>query len=416
MELKLKELEEENKKLFAYIQELESGNKKKIEEEIPKVHRPGLTNDEISRYSRHLLLPEIGVKGQEKICRGSVLVVGAGGLGSPCLLYLAASGVGRIGIVDFDKVDKSNLHRQIIHTESREGLSKAISAKISMLAINSKLNIELHDQPFNEVNGLDLVKDYDVVIDASDNVTTRYLVNDACVLSKKPLVSGSAVRIEGQLTVYNYKNGPCYRCLFPRPPPPETVTNCSDGGVLGVVPGIIGSLQALEALKILMDVNGVLTSRLLTFNGMTSTFRNLTIRSRQSKCEICGDAPIINSLIPYEVSCAKPEVESPSKNRIAWKEYMEESKKDHLLLDVRASVQFAILSFPNAMNIPLDQLETHMEVLRKETRPVYVVCRRGIASMSATRLLLAHGFENVVNIDGGYTRFAKDIDSTFPTY
>ena len=257
-------------------------------------------------------------------------------------------------MVDFDVVDKSNLHRQIIHPEAREGISKVLSAKLSCLALNSTIKVEIFNEPFNEKNGLELVKNFDVVIDASDNVTTRYLVNDACILSKKPLVSASSVRVEGQLTVYGFGKGPCYRCLFPEPPPAETVTNCSDGGVLGVIPGIMGCLQALEVQKILMKKSEeeILSSRMLLFNGTKCTFRNVKLRSKLSKCKLCGDNPTIKDLIPYNISCENPVNNLSEKNRISVEEYKKilESKEDHILIDVRVPVQYDICKLPNAQS------------------------------------------------------------------
>jgi adenylyltransferase and sulfurtransferase len=339
--------------------------------------------------------------------------------GSPAALYLAAAGVGRIGLVDFDLVDKSNLHRQVIHPENREGIPKVLSAKLSCLSLNSSIQVETYQTPFNEKNGMELVKKYDVVIDASDNVTTRYLVNDACILSGKPLVSASAVRVEGQMTVYGHNGGPCYRCLFPEPPPPETVTNCSDGGVLGVVPGVMGCLQALEAQKILMGKSDVLSSRMLLFNGSTCTFKNAKLRSKVSRCKLCGDNPTIKELIPYTISCETKKNELSENNRISVEDYKKlmDSKEPHLLIDVRVPVQYDICSLPGAQNFPLQNLnQDQIKEIESKNLPIYVVCRRGIASLSATELFLKYGVENVKNIDGGITRWTNVVDKNFPIY
>ncbi|KAL9654805.1 hypothetical protein ABK040_008598 [Willaertia magna] len=484
-EEKLKALELENERLREYVRQLEEKlarngltkeelniiNKEKVEQSAEKKEEKNgvheivnnylynesgneLTNEQIARFSRHLLLPEIGVKRQAKLCKGSVLIVGAGGLGSPAALYLAAAGVGRIGFVDFDVVDTSNLHRQVIHNEHRNGMLKTLSAKLSCINMNSKADIQCYNEPFTEQNGLDLVKQYDVVMDASDNVTTRYLVNDACVLAGKPLVSGSAVRFEGQLTIYNYRKGdvegPCYRCLYPQPPPPETVTSCSDGGVLGVVPGIIGCLQALEVIKLLMGLDDeesktknhcdLLVKKMLMFNAKTCSFRTANVRGRKENCDVCGKCPTITTLSPVsQPVCLDKRPSNPSdalskENRITATEYesllKQEGFKNHVLLDVRDSVQFDIARLPNAVNVPLKQLqkdEKSFDVIRNEIHkqsentendkdyPIYVMCRRGIASVSATKLLLEKGYKNVKNIDGGVNSW-RQVDKEFPMY
>jgi adenylyltransferase/sulfurtransferase len=421
-------------------QEYENGNKNEMKQ---RYNNRLLTNEQIGRFSRHLLLPDIGVKRQAKLCASSALIIGAGGLGSPCAMYLVSAGIGRIGLVDFDVVDKSNLHRQVIHNELREGMSKVQSAAITCRNLNSNCVVETYDEPFNPKNGLGIVRRYDLVIDASDNVSTRYLVNDACVLAGKPLVSGSAVRLEGQLTVYNYKqketNCPCYRCLFPIPPPPETVTNCSEGGVMGVVPGVIGVLQALEAQKILMEMDdpadGILYRRMLLFQAKTCTFKNVKIRGRKVDCAVCGDNPTIKELVSYDdiLACAtkKPVAlnDLPAQHRITCQEYNNiRNSINHLLLDVRDPIQFEIASVEGAVNIPLKQLISEFESIRTmvsnrkdvsdiDEYPIYVMCRRGIASVTATKLLLNEaGFKNVRNIDGGITEWRKSVDTNFPTY
>jgi len=395
--------------------------------------------EEIQRYSRHLILPGVGIKGQEAICKGSVLVVGVGGLGSPVCLYLAAAGVGRIGLVDYDKVDKSNLHRQVIHTEMSEGLSKVESAKSSILKINSSINVETHDSAFTVENGLNLVNSYDVVVDCSDNISTRYLVNDACVLCKKPLVSGSALGVEGHLTVYNLTvDTPCYRCLFPDPPPLETIGNCSDNGVLGIVPGIIGSLQALEVQKILMGKKPnleILSNRMLFFNGMTCIFRNVNLRSRVARCEVCGKNPSIFELKEVLNSKAQTcnnnqqlqmiDVIVPEENRIVVEHLRkvlddgQSMKGSFLLIDVRPEVQYDICHLPDSINIPLKNLKEQIDEFRHHDEkrfPIYVICRRGISSMKATHLLLEHGLKNVYNVNGGLQQWSNIVDKQFPLY
>eukprot|EP01133_Synstelium_polycarpum_P001525 gene1525-1781_t len=268
-----------------------------------------LDNDQVERYGRQLITPGIGVEGQSRLVKGSVLVVGAGGLGCPVAMYLAASGVGRIGIVDYDEVEKSNLHRQIAHKESSCGQPKAESLAASMRELNSDIIVEPHVTTFTSETAMDLVLQYDIVVDASDNVATRYLANDACILASRPLISGSALKWEGQVTVYGYgENCPCYRCLFPQPPPQSAVTKCSDGGVLGPIVGVIGSLQALEAIKVLagFEVTNVLSSRLLIYDGRTCSFRTVRIRGRQADCAVCGDNRTIDKLIDYTQFCQSP--------------------------------------------------------------------------------------------------------------
>ncbi len=362
-------------------------------------------------------------------------MVGLGGLGSPCALYLAAAGVGKLGFVDFDRVDTSNLHRQIIHTENRQGMFKVESAKMACLAMNSSIQIETYTDGFQVHNALELVQQYDVIVDCSDNVTTRYMVNDACVLCNKPLVSASSVRMEGQLTVYHYdEQCPCYRCLFPNPPPAETVTNCSDGGVLGVAPGIMGSLQALEVQKILMGMKeGVLARKMILFNAKETSFRTIKLRNRQENCAICGKNPTITSIQSVEsVNCLNiPKITLEEQNRISTVEYNEklyDKNVPHLLLDVREKHQYDICCLEQSINIPLKQLsqniekveelikEKHGDEISPKDFPIYVVCRRGIASVSGTKILLDNGFTNVKNIDGGVTSWKVHVDENFPGY
>jgi adenylyltransferase/sulfurtransferase len=315
----------------------------------------------ISRYSRQLILDDIGTDGQLGLLHGSVLVVGAGGLGSPAILYLAAAGVGRIGIVDHDTVEISNLQRQIIHTEHSEGVSKADSARDSAHKLNSTCAYMTYPVLLDAQNAKEIISEYNVVLDCTDNVATRYLLNDACLLLGKPLVSGSALRMDGQLTVYGYKEGPCYRCLFPVPPPPETVTNCSDGGIVGAVTGIIGSLQALEAMKILTGKSPAYTQKLLLFEGHTGVFRTIRLRGKNATCDLCGERPMIKDLLPnYPLFCgAGPHDKTVSldlldeKDKISCKELssnLDQSSHSIILLDVRESVQYRICSLPGSLS------------------------------------------------------------------
>ncbi|XP_041350607.1 adenylyltransferase and sulfurtransferase MOCS3-like [Gigantopelta aegis] len=398
-----------------------------------------LNNEDIGRYSRQLILPEIGVRGQLKLKSSSVLIVGAGGLGCPAAIYLTAAGIGKLGLVDFDEVEINNLHRQVLHTEDRLGVSKVISAAQSCKRLNSSVVFVPYRLQLNSQNALQIIKHYDVVLDATDNVATRYLLNDACVLTKKPLVSGSALRFEGQLTVYNYQGGPCYRCLYPKPPPPETVTNCSDGGVLGVVPGIIGCLEALEAIKIVANIGTTYFQRLLLFDALDLSFRTIKLRPHQPTCLVCGDKPTITELIDYEQFCgARATDKDRSKNiltsdeRISVKRYKEMLERNipHLLIDVRTPVEMEICQLPHtAINIPMDSVGKEESVNRikeeiksqmtEDSLPVILVCRRGNDSQTAVRTLqekLKDSNITVKDIQGGLTAWAKQVDNNFPVY
>uniref|UniRef100_A0A671QHG4 Adenylyltransferase and sulfurtransferase MOCS3 n=1 Tax=Sinocyclocheilus anshuiensis TaxID=1608454 RepID=A0A671QHG4_9TELE len=369
-----------------------------------------LNNDDIMRYSRQLLLPELGVKGQVAISNISVLVVGCGGLGCPVAQYLAAAGVGRLGLLDYDVVELSNLHRQVLHTELTQGQPKALSAAQAISRLNSTVQY------------------------CSDNVPTRYLVNDACVLTGKPLVSASALRMEGQLTVYNCRGGPCYRCLYPTPPPPETVTNCSDGGVLGVVPGIMGCLQALEVLKIASGQESSFEKQLLIFDGQEGRFRSIRLRSKQTECAVCGETPTVTELQDYEQFCGSAATDKcrrlnllTKEQRVSIQEYKAilDSSAPHLLLDVRPKVEVDICHLPISINIPLSSLE---DKKRSFTLYVYlyclvvfVVCKLGNDSQKAVQLLEKMSGQEieqvtVKDVSGGLMAWANKIDPSFPQY
>ncbi|TRY92835.1 hypothetical protein DNTS_024900 [Danionella cerebrum] len=403
-----------------------------------------LNNDDIMRYSRQLLIPELGVKGQIALSNISVLVVGCGGLGCPLAQYLAAAGIGRLGLLDYDVVELSNLHRQVLHSEQAQGQPKALSAAQSISRLNSRVQCVPYQLQLSRNNALQLVQQFDIVADCSDNVPTRYLVNDACVLTGKPLVSASALRMEGQLTVYNYKGSPCYRCLFPSPPPPETVTNCSDGGVLGVVPGIMGCLQALEVLKIASGQESSLAQQLLMFDAQDGRFRSIRLRSRRLDCVVCGEAPSVTELQDYEEFCGSAATDKCRRlnllnreQRVSVQEYKAilEHSVPHLLLDVRPKVEVDICSLPHSINIPLASLEQkkeeHMALLQEKiyelkqqmnnTSPVqvFVLCKLGNDSQKAVRLLeeLTGGGElELKDVSGGLMAWAQKIDLTFPQY
>nr|GEV45315.1 adenylyltransferase and sulfurtransferase MOCS3 [Tanacetum cinerariifolium] len=373
-----------------------------------------LSADSIYRYSRQLLLPSFGVQAQSNLLKSSILVIGAGGLGSPALLYLAACGVGKLGMADHDVVELNNLHRQIIHGEAYIGRSKVESAAAACRSINSTIEVVEHREALRTSNALEIVSKYDIVIDATDNAPSRYLISDCCVLLGKPLVSGAALGLEGQLAVYNYKGGPCYRCLFPTPPPTTACQRCSDSGVLGVVPGVIGCLQALEAIKVASLVGEPLSERMLLFDALSARIRIVKIRGRSSQCKACGENPTLTQdnfqQFDYENFTQSPLSAAPLKlklltpdSRISSKEYNEVVKKGepHILIDVRPSHHYKIVSLPKSMNVPLASLE---------------VCRRGNDSQRAVDLLHKAGFTSAKDIVGGLESWAHDVDQRFPTY
>nr|XP_028684343.1 adenylyltransferase and sulfurtransferase MOCS3 [Macaca mulatta] len=406
-----------------------------------------LSPDEILRYSRQLVLPELGVHGQLRLATASVLVVGCGGLGCPLAQYLAAAGVGRLGLVDYDVVEMSNLARQVLHGEALAGQAKALSAAASLRRLNSAVECVPYTQALTPATALDLVRRYDVVADCSDNVPTRYLINDACVLAGRPLVSASALRFEGQITVYHYDGGPCYRCIFPQPPPAETVTNCADGGVFGVVTGILGCLQALEVLKITAGLGPSYSGSLLLFDALRGHFRCIRLRSRRLDCAVCGERPTVTDLLDYEAFCGSSATDkcrslqllSPEE-RISVTDYKRvlDSGASHLLLDVRPQVEVDICRLPHALHIPLKHLERRdgesLKLLKEAiwegkqstqeeaAVPIYVICKLGNDSQKAVKVLqsLAAAQEldslTVRDVVGGLMAWAAKIDGTFPQY
>ena len=371
-----------------------------------------LTPAQSARYARHLSLPEFGAAGQEKLLKSSVLIIGAGGLGSPLCLYLAAAGVGRIGIMDFDAVDPSNLQRQIIHRTQDVGTNKALSAKRGITDLNPEVVVETYQEGITSANALDLVAKYDVVIDGTDNFPTRYLVNDACVMLGKVNIYGSIYRFEGQATVFDSRtgadgkrHGPCYRCLYPEPPSPGEVPSCAEGGVLGVLPGIVAMVQATEAIKAITGIGRPLTGRLLRYDAMNMQFRELRIR-RDKACPVCGDHPTVTSLIDYEQFCGmrRGEAEAPAAVEISSADYeaMRERGDDHLLLDVREAFELGICQIEGNVNIPLGQLPARLgELAAWKDRLVVCQCKSGRRSMKALDTLQKHGFRKLVNLQGG---------------
>ena len=381
-----------------------------------------LSKQELSRYARHLALPEVGIKGQEKIKQGKVLVVGAGGLGSPALMYLAAAGVGTIGIADFDKVEENNLQRQIIHNSKDIGINKTESSKKAILDLNPNVKVEAYDEKLNSKNALKVVKNYDVVIDGSDNFPTRYLVNDACVLSKKPLVYGSIFRFEGHASVFNCDNGPCYRCLFPNPPPRDAVPSCAEAGVLGVLPGIIGTIQATEALKILLGIGETLSGRFLVYDALSMAFRELKL-SKNRNCPICGESPRIKELMDYEEFCNMKEEEEKSleKDEISVRQLknMIDDHEDFVLIDVREEYEWDICKIEGAKLIPMSQIMNHnigiLENIEKGKK-IVLHCHTGARSAAVLQILKNKGFKNLKNLVGGIDAWSNEIDPEVQVY
>ncbi|CAH0552977.1 unnamed protein product [Brassicogethes aeneus] len=392
-----------------------------------------LSTGEVVRYSRQIIMPSFTVDGQKSLKNSKLLIVGVGGLGCPAALYLAAAGIGHITLLDYDEVELSNLHRQILHNEFDVRSNKVDSAFKKLKRINRHITVEPINIHVNSSSITEIISKtkYNVVIDGSDNVATRYLLNDVCVLNKIPLVSGSALQMEGQLTVYNYNGGPCYRCLFPVPPPAYTVTNCGDGGVLGPIPGTIGVLQALEAIKILTKTPGVLCGRLLLFDGSNTTFRNIKLRPRNKSCAVCGDSPTVTSLIDYEQFCGASAHDNVINIDILKTNQNTDIKsivnaKNNIIIDVRPKIEYQMCRLPNTTNIPLNDLkkEKHLDKVKdiletsKET-DVFVLCRRGNDSQRAI-VLFKEKFSslpiNFINVSGGLHSYSKHVDPSFPAY
>ncbi len=379
-----------------------------------------LSNEEIARYSRHLIMPEVGMAGQRRLKQGSVLLIGTGGLGSPLALYLAAAGVGHIGLVDFDVVDASNLQRQIVHGTSTVGIAKTESAKRRLQDLNPYIEITTYETRITSQNALDLMRPYDVIVDGTDNFPTRYLTNDACVLLGKPNVYGSIFRFEGQATVFSTRDGgPCYRCLYPEPPPPGLVPSCAEGGVLGVLPGVIGTIQATEVIKLLTGIGEPLIGRLLLYDALSMRFRELKLR-RNPSCPVCGDHPTITELIDYEQFCGIVPEEQTLSNQfeITPRELAEwlERPDRPFLLDVRNPYEVAIASIPGTDKlIPIDQLPERINEL-DPSREMVVYCRSGARSGRAVELLKSVGFRKVKNLVGGILRWADEVDPSLPKY
>jgi molybdopterin/thiamine biosynthesis adenylyltransferase/rhodanese-related sulfurtransferase len=396
---------------------------------------PKLTNDEIARYSRHLILPEVGMEGQQKLKAAKVLCIGTGGLGAPLAMYLAAAGVGTIGLVDFDVVDTSNLQRQIIHTTATVGMLKNDSAELMLKGLNPNLNVIKHNTMLTSANALDILKDYDVIADGTDNFQTRYLVNDACVLLGKPNAYASIYRFEGQASIFGAPAGPCYRCLYPEPPPPGLVPSCAEGGVLGILPGLLGVIQATETIKLILGIGEPLIGRLLLVDALGMNFRTLKLR-KNPECPVCSANPTLTELIDYDQFCGieKPTSVGPlevSRDKAvadlpvvdgipqisveALKQKLD-AKEDVFVLDVREPHEYQIVNL-GAPLIPVGELPNRVgELAAQKDREIVVHCKTGGRSQKAALALKQAGFTNVSNLTGGITAWAEKIDPSLPKY
>jgi molybdopterin/thiamine biosynthesis adenylyltransferase/rhodanese-related sulfurtransferase len=380
-----------------------------------------LSHSEILRYSRHLLMPEVGLEGQQKLKQASVLVIGTGGLGSPVAMYLAAAGVGRLGLVDYDIVDFTNLQRQIVHGTQRLGERKVISARDRLLDINPSIQIDVYDEPYTSENAMSISEPYDVIVDGTDNFPTRYLVNDVCVLSGKPDVFGSIFRFEGQLSVFWAEKGPCYRCLFPEPPPPGLVPSCAEGGVFGVLPGTIGTLQATEALKLILGIGEPMIGKLLLFDALGMDFDEVRLK-KNPDCKVCSDHPEVTELIDYEEFCGVPGHDRPE-SRLATEWEIDardlaarlQNGERIRLIDVREPHELQISHIDGAELIPLGTLAGRMNEL-DSAEEIVLLCKAGGRSAQALQLLAGAGFRKIKNLHGGINAWVREVDQSQPVY
>ncbi len=382
-----------------------------------------LTQDEILRYSRHLIMPEVGVEGQEKLKAAKVLLIGTGGLGSPAALYLSAAGVGTLGLVDFDVVDFSNMQRQIIHSTSSINKPKVESARDRIREINPNINVLTFNERLTKENIMRIIKDFDIILDGTDNFQTRYLVNDACVFTKKPFVYGSIFRFDGQATVFYPGKGPCYRCLFAEPPPPGMVPSCAEGGVLGILPGVIGVIQATEVIKLIIGKGEPLIGRLMLYDALKMNFREVKFR-RNPKCPVCGDSPTVTELIDYDAFCgltrgqeAKTNGSSSRIPEISAAELKKrmDSKEKFVLVDVREPSEYKINQIPGARLIPLGSIVERANEL-DTADDIVVQCHFGGRSAKAAEILIGMGFKKVKNLAGGIDAWSQDVDPNCPRY
>lgn len=380
-----------------------------------------LSHEEIRRYSRHLLIPEVGLEGQKKLKAAAVLVIGTGGLGSPVAMYLAAAGIGRTGLVDYDVVDFSNLQRQIVHGTAALGVPKVESGRQRLLDINPDIEVDIYDEPFTSENAMRIAQGYDLIIDGTDNFPTRYLVNDVCVMLGIPNVYGSIFRFEGQVSVFDAQDGPCYRCLFPEPPPPGLVPSCAEGGVLGVLPGTIGTLQATEAIKLLLGIGSSLKGRLLLYNALDMSFEYVKLR-KNPNCKVCSPTPEITELIDYEEFCGVPAHDHEEGSAgIDWdieaRELAEKLQRGETLhlVDVREPHELQIAKLEGAELIPLGQLAARMSEL-DSAEDMVLFCKGGTRSARALELLVGAGFRKVKNLKGGINAWSREVDPSIPIY
>jgi molybdopterin/thiamine biosynthesis adenylyltransferase/rhodanese-related sulfurtransferase len=400
----------------------------------PEKQLPKLTNEEISRYSRHLILPEVGMEGQQKLKAAKVLCVGTGGLGAPLALYLAAAGLGTLGLIDFDVVEASNLQRQIIHSTATVGMLKVDSAEVMLNGLNPNMKVVKHNAMLTSANALEIFKDYDIIADGTDNFQTRYLVNDACVLTRKPNAYGSIYRFEGQASVFAMEDGPCYRCLYPEPPPPGLVPSCAEGGVLGILPGLVGIIQATEVIKLILGIGDTLSGRLLLIDALGMNFRTLKLR-KNPDCPVCGTHPTVTELIDYDQFCGieKPKGVGPLEvahdkavgdaavvdgiPQISVEELKRklDAKEDVFVLDVREPHEYQIVNL-GAKLIPLGEVALRSVELGDKDREIVVHCKSGARSQKAALALKAAGFTHVENLAGGILAWADRIDPTMPKY
>jgi molybdopterin/thiamine biosynthesis adenylyltransferase/rhodanese-related sulfurtransferase len=382
---------------------------------------PTLSHEEILRYSRHLLIPDVGLEGQRKLKAASVLIIGTGGLGSPAALYLAAAGIGHIGLVDYDVVDLTNLQRQVIHGTATVGQLKVESARSRMLDLNPAIQVDIYNQTLTSENAMGIAESYDLIVDGSDNFPTRYLTNDLCVLTGKPNIYGSVYRFEGQVSVFDARVGPCYRCLFPEPPPPGLVPSCAESGVFGILPGTIGTLQATETLKLILGVGEPLIGRLLLYNARDMSFEFVKLR-KNPKCKVCGEHPTVTHLIDYEEFCGVPghEIETGSAGE-AWDitpsqlEVQLKSGTPLCLVDVREPHELEISRLDGTRNIPLEQLAVRSSELNPQEE-IVLICKAGVRSTRALHILLGEGFSKLHNLKGGLNAWAREIDPSQPIY
>lgn len=389
--------------------------------ETPPKGEYDLTNEEIARYSRHLIMPEVALDGQKKLKAAKVLTIGAGGLGSPLAMYLAAAGVGTIGIVDFDVVDESNLQRQIIHGTADVGKPKMQSAKETIKNINPNVKVVGFEEPLTSENALEIFKDFDIIVDGTDNFPTRYLVNDACAILGKPNVYGSIFRFEGQASVFWAEEGPCYRCLYPEPPPPGLVPSCAEGGVLGILPGMVGLIQATETVKLILGAGEPLVGRLLLYDALGMKFREMKLRKDPS-CPVCGENPTVTELIDYQEFCGVPQAARQQQEESAELPEITVTELDAKLrnggikvIDVREPHEYDVANIGGADLIPLGTLPDHLDELDPD-EPIAVHCRSGARSAQAVRLMQDAGFKDVKNVKGGILAWSDEVDPSVPKY